>query len=311
MTVACPLPAPSIWLLAKTRPAIQRTAPPLHSKSPQPIISVRRSSFRCRIPVGLLRVRRLSLAMAFTGLQTPQADMAKASLPVLSSPFLAPLHTYLLKSPPNYYLAKTPVTNAQYAAFVQAVGWQAIGSKWTGDWAEGKSPPGKADHPVNDVTWDEAMAYCRWLSDVTGRAYSLPSEAEWEKGARGTDGRIYPWGKQWGAARCNANRGDQGDTTPVDVYPQGASPYGVLDMAGNVWEWTRSLWGTNVTQTDFKYPYNLGDGRENRQASGRTLRVRRGGAFGNLPWNVRCAYRNRRYPDFSSRDLGFRVVMHP
>jgi hypothetical protein len=86
---------------------------------------------------------------------------------------------------PDYYLAKTPVTNAQYAAFVQAVGWRAIGSKWTGDWAEGKSPPGKADHPVNEVTWDEAMAYCRWLSEVTGRAYSLPSEAEWEKGARG------------------------------------------------------------------------------------------------------------------------------
>jgi formylglycine-generating enzyme required for sulfatase activity len=124
---------------------------------------------------------------------------------------------------------------------VQAVGWQAIGSKWTGDWAEGKLPPGKSDHPVNDVAWDEAMAYCRWLSDVTGRAYSLPSEAEWEKGARGTDGRIYPWGKQWDATRCNADKGDQDDTTPVDAYPQGASPYGVLDMAGNVWEWTRSL----------------------------------------------------------------------
>jgi formylglycine-generating enzyme required for sulfatase activity len=143
---------------------------------------------------------------------------------------------------PDYYLAKTPVTNAQYAAFVQAVGWQAIGSKWTGDWAEGKSPPGKADHPVNEVAWDEAMAYCRWLSEVTGRAYSLPSEAEYEKGVRGTDGRIYPWGKQWDATRCNADKGDQGDTTPVDAYPQGASPYGMLDMAGNVWEWTRSLW---------------------------------------------------------------------
>jgi len=185
---------------------------------------------------------------------------------------------------------------------VQAVGWQAIGSKWTGDWAERKSPPGKADHPVNEAAWDEAMAYCGWLSEVTGRAYSLPSEAEWEKGARGTDGRIYPWGKQWDATRCNADKGNQGDTTPVDAYPQGASPYGVLDMAGNVWEWTRSLWD--------EYPYMERARRENLQSPDDKARVLRGGAFHRDPRLVRCAYRGRFSPYSRSRHAGFRVVMH-
>jgi formylglycine-generating enzyme required for sulfatase activity len=171
-----------------------------------------------------------------------------------------PQHTLYL---PDYYLAKTPVTNAQYAAFVQATYRQPEG------WEAGKPSSGKEDHPVVNISWHDAVAYCRWLSGVTGRPYRLPSEAEWEKGARDTDGRIYPWGNQWDAKRCNTRESGKRDTTPVGAYLEGASPYGLLDMAGNVWEWTRSVYKS--------YPYDPDDGREDLEAKG--IGVLRGGSW--------------------------------
>jgi formylglycine-generating enzyme required for sulfatase activity len=214
-----------------------------------------------------------------------------------------PQHSLYL---PDYYLAKTPVTNSQYMAFVQATGYRQPEY-----WTEGSPPPGKEDHPVRHVSWYEALAYCRWLSEATGKRYKLPSEAEWEKGARGTDGRIYPWGNQWDAARCNSEESGRDDTTPVGTYPQGASPYGVLDTAGNVWEWTRSLWGKSRDNPEFKYPYNPEDGRENPEASQDTYRVERGGGFLSLPryGYVRCARRLRNCPNDLIRDFGLRVVV--
>jgi formylglycine-generating enzyme required for sulfatase activity len=137
---------------------------------------------------------------------------------------------------PDYYLAKTPVGHAQYRAFVLATGRKA-----SYGWTNRIPPRGEEDHPVVNVTWYDAMNYCQWLSEVTGRNYGLPSEAEWEKGARGTGGRIYPWGNQWDATRCNSKESGLKKTISVHAYPQGASPNGVLDMAGNVCEWTRSL----------------------------------------------------------------------
>jgi formylglycine-generating enzyme required for sulfatase activity len=197
---------------------------------------------------------------------------------------------------PDYFIAKTPVTNAQYAAFVEATGHRS-----PDHWEGGKLPRGKEDHPVVWAYWDDAMAYCRWLARVTGKAYRLPIEAEWEKGARGTDGRIYPWGNEWDPKRCNSKEDGPADTTPVGVYPQGASPYGLLDMAGNVWEWCHSL---------FKpYPYDPNDGREHPQASGR--RLMRGGAFNYNEKFVRCAYRYRNDPLNRRSNLGFRLVLAP
>jgi formylglycine-generating enzyme required for sulfatase activity len=185
-----------------------------------------------------------------------------------------PQHTLYL---PDYYLAKTPVTNAQYAAFVHARGHEQ-----PKHWKGGKPPRGKEDHPVVYVTWGDAVAYCNWLAEVTGKPYRLPSEAEWEKGARGTDGRIYPWGNQWDAKRCNTMKSGKRDTTPVGAYPQGASPYGLLDMAGNVWEWTRSVYK--------KYPYDPDDGREDLEAE--SYRVLRGGSWANISRRfARCSYR--------------------
>ena len=124
------------------------------------------------------------------------------------------------------------------------------GAKAPDDWADGQPPKDKLHHPVVNVTWHDACAYCRWLSEVTGKAIALPSEAEWEKAARGDqDQRAYPWGDAFDMLRCNSDELGLEDTTPVGIFPTGASPYGCLDMAGNVWEWTRSLWGEDIANT--------------------------------------------------------------
>jgi formylglycine-generating enzyme required for sulfatase activity len=220
-----------------------------------------------------------------------------------------PQHTLYL---PDYYIARTPITNAQYAAFIQATSHTL-----PQHWKRGKPPVGKEEHPVVYVSWYGAVAYCNWLSQVTGKPYRLPSEAEWEKGARGTDGRHYPWGDDWDPDRCNGKETGIEDTTPVGAYPDGASPYGLLDMAGNVWEWTRSLWGHHykirvygyekLEEPDFAYPYDPEDGREDLDAA--DSRVVRGGTFEDGAWCVRCAYRFRADRWFLSRTVGFRVCV--
>jgi formylglycine-generating enzyme required for sulfatase activity len=207
---------------------------------------------------------------------------------------------------PDYYLAKTPVTNRQYRAFVAATGHEAPEG-----WTNNAPARGEEDHPVVNVSWYDARDYCHWLSEVTGRSYALPSEAEWEKGARGIDGRIYPWGNQWDATRCNSKESGLGKTTSVHAYPQGASPYGALDMAGNVWEWTRSLWGKSGERPDYRYPYRPTDGRENLDAGREVLRALRGGAFDFNRRYVRCAYRGRDDPNGRDDSVGFRVGVLP
>jgi formylglycine-generating enzyme required for sulfatase activity len=203
---------------------------------------------------------------------------------------------------PDVYLSRTPVTNAHYRAFVLSTG-----RRTPGHWPRGR--PRHGEHPVVNVSWHDAVAYCRWLSGATGRPYRLPSEAEWEKGARGSAGSIYPWGDGWDPDHCNARQGGGGRPTPVDAYPNGASPYGLLDMAGNVWEWTRSLWGAGWLAPEFRYPYASTDGREDASAGDPISRVVRGGAYDNGPRLVRCAARGRVYPLLASKYVGFRVCV--
>ncbi|MGA9351422.1 MAG: formylglycine-generating enzyme family protein [Anaerolineae bacterium] len=190
-----------------------------------------------------------------------------------------PQHTLYL---PDYYLAKTPVTNAQYAAFVQATGHH-LPEHWIGR----QPPTGKEDHPVVYVSWHDAMAYCHWLAEETGKPYRLPSEAEWEKGARGSDGRIYPWGSQKDEKRCNTAGGKQE-----------ATPYDLLGMAGNVWEWTWSVCEI--------YPYDPEDGREDIKSG--VGRVLWGGSWYRNQWYARCTLRYAVYPDARYHYLGFRVA---
>ena len=185
------------------------------------------------------------------------------------------------------------MTVVQFRAFVEASGHRP-------DYPD--SLKGPDDHPVVRVSWYDALAYCRWLSERAAIPVTLPSEAEWEKAARGTDGRIYPWGDEPpDAGRCNFG-GNVGSTTPVGRYsPRGDSPYGCADMAGNVWEWTRSLYR--------KYPYDPKDGRENVEAG--ESRVMRGGVFYNGVRYVRCAARYGLNPLSWYGSGGFRLVASP
>jgi len=173
---------------------------------------------------------------------------------------------------PEFWIDKAPVTNAEYARFLAETG-----HKPPGHW-KGKTPPKEiADHPVTYVSWDDAAAYAGWAG---GR---LPTEQEWEKAARGTDGRAYPWG-EWAKDHCNSKEAGAGGTTPVGQYsPHGDSPYGCVDMAGNVWEWTAS---------------------EHEQG-----RVLRGGAFSDVVGGVRCVARGRSDPSGRFRSGGFRLVV--
>lgn len=215
-----------------------------------------------------------------------------------------PQHTLHL---PDYYIARTPVTGAQFIRFVQDSGysrckfWTEAG--WQIKEREGWTQPcysidPKDNRPVVDVSWYEALAYAHWAGGT------LPSEAEWEKAARGTDGRAWPWGNSIpDLDRCNWD--DELEVRlwrePVGQYsPQGDSPYGVVDMAGNVEEWTQSLYEG--------YPYDPTDGRENLETEG--SRVARGGSFyDNSAAFIRCAYRYWRSPNDRKRHLGFRIVV--
>lgn len=186
-----------------------------------------------------------------------------------------------------YRIARYPVTNVEYKRFVDAKGYQP-----PSHWEKGQIPRGKEKHPVVNVSWQDAMAFCEWAG------VQLPSEAQWEKAARGTDGRIYPWGNETpNQERCNFDS-KVGDTMPVDHYPNGKSFYGVWDMAGNVWEWTNSLYKN--------YPYNADDGREDSVSSG--PRVLRGGSFVSVRTFVRCASRNLSGPDYRFNSSGFRIL---
>jgi len=215
-----------------------------------------------------------------------------------------PQHRLHLES---FRISKVPITNDQYARFVKATGHRAPEG-----WEEERAPEDRGSHPVVGVNWHDALVYCRWLSEVTGKKVTLPSEAEWEKAARGSqDQRVYPWGDRFEASRCNSVELGLRDTSPVGIFPGGASPYGCLDMAGNVWEWTRSLWGKKPEKPDFGYPYDPIDGREALEAGDEVLLVARGGSFVVHPKGDRCAARPRDYPGVRGWSLGFRVVLSP
>ena len=201
---------------------------------------------------------------------------------------------------PEYQIARVPVTNAQYALFMKGANYKAPDG-----WEESRPPKGKESHPVVSVSWNDARAYCIWLSGMTDKNITLPSEAEWEKAARGDkDQRAFPWGDNFDPVRCNTVELGLGSTTPVGIFLEGASPYGILDMSGNVWEWTRSI----RDDKKFKYPHKTDDGREDLH-NGDLPRILRGGAFDDVVDHARCAPRYRYYslnwPSFG----GFRLVL--
>jgi formylglycine-generating enzyme required for sulfatase activity len=209
------------------------------------------------------------------------------------------------------------VTVAQFRVFAETTGLRV----------RPETLEGAGDHPVVFVTWYEALEYCKWLERQlrtaagipsrlrafldAGARVVLPSEAEWEKAARGTDRRIYPWNGPFDPTRANVLETKIARTSPVGAFPDGASPYGVLDMSGNVWEWTRSLWGKKLETPDFRYPYEPGGARENLAAGREVRRVLRGGAFGGNARRARCASRGRSGPGHGDADLGFHAAVSP
>jgi len=236
-----------------------------------------------------------------------------------------PQHELLL---PTYYIARYPVTVAQFRAFVEDSDFQP---------GDADSLRGVDNHSVVWVSWHEALAYCKWLTQKlrewektpeplatllreAGWVITLPSEAEWEKAARGSeDSRRYPWGEDTDPNRANYEDTGIGTTSAVGCFPGGASPYGVEDLSGNVWECTRSLWGKDKDsqwgkdwkKPDFGHPYDPKDGRENLEAGDDFLRVVRGGAFYHAAADARCAARRDWYTRYRDGGFGFRVVVAP
>jgi len=217
--------------------------------------------------------------------------------------------------PYDYWMALYPITNELYNAYIKSSGGKHPVAGWER----------KKDHPVVNVSWNDAMAYCQWSNNLlkaelpVGWNLRLPTEAEWEKAARGTDGYEYPWGDQFNKNKCNTYEGRKGNTTSIGLYsPQGDSPYGCADMSGNVWEWTHSL--------DKSYPYKDSDGREDKEttdvivplgSSGssfmvrekRDARVLRGGSFLGGAGSARCAFRHILDIPDDYDFIGFRVVV--
>jgi formylglycine-generating enzyme required for sulfatase activity len=213
---------------------------------------------------------------------------------------------------PGYHIGKYPVTNRQYYEYIRQadrapraeLGWPGM-----------KPAQDQMERPVAGVTWYDAVAYCQWLSRETGRQYGLPSEAQWEKAARGPDGLRFPWGGDWeDGEHCNT---DPNRVTQKDAYPGGQSPYGCYDMVGNVGEWTTTLWGVKSLRPDeeYRYPWPADgreDGRNDREANERIRRIYRGGAREYAQVPLRASLRGEQIPTharFPGVRLGFRVVL--
>lgn len=155
--------------------------------------------------------------------------------------------------------------------------------------------------PVVGISWHEARAYCAWLSAQTGLSFRLPTEAEWEAAARGKEGRRYAYGNNHDPRRCNTFETHIRRTTPIGIFPGGETPEGAVDLTGNTWDWTSSLYHS--------YPYNPSDGREDLETDDR--RVARGGSWADSSIGARAASRNRSHPGGRYGRLGVRVVVGP
>ncbi len=225
----------------------------------------------------------------------------------------------------EFFIGRFPVTQDEYARFVRATGHPApavrslplitqVGFDTTFRelaapyvWEEEVPPAGRGSHPVVLVRYDDAVTYCGWLTQTLGRVVRLPTEAEWEKAARGgAEGLRYPWGDELDPSRCNylsdGSAKRQRGTRPTGTYPPNA--YGLYDVCGNVWEWVADWYAPDA--------YGLAADRDPHGPDAGDMRLVRGGSWVNEdPSMLRCAYRHQVPPDTYAYSIGFRVVCPP
>jgi formylglycine-generating enzyme required for sulfatase activity len=230
-----------------------------------------------------------------------------------------PIHRVFVS---EFSIGRFPVTQDEYARFVRATGHPApsirnlpliaaagrdalfreMAAPYV--WNDGEPPAGHGSHPVVLVPFEDALAYCRWLSDSLGRPVRLPTEAEWERAARGgTDGHRYPWGDDIDSTHCNfladPSVKRQRGTRPTGTFPP--NPYGLYDMCGNVWEWVSDWYHAEY--------YGKGEQRDPGGPSSGAMRIVRGGSWVNDDVSMlRCAYRHKVPPDTYAYSVGFRIV---
>ena len=214
----------------------------------------------------------------------------------------------------DFRIAKYPVTNYQYWRYLSdkenkapnELGWHHHG------WSGVEPTEDEYKLPVSGVSWFEAFDFCIWLSEKTNRKYTLPTEAQWEKAARGDGGNLFPWGNEWDPKKCNPDS----VKTPVDAYEKYPSPYGCVDMVGNIREWTFSLWGEKRRMPDIDLFYPLKDVEKSdlKRQNSQVRRVTRGGAALPLAHDLplRAARRGSEFPinrGLRKARIGFRVAL--
>jgi formylglycine-generating enzyme required for sulfatase activity len=210
-----------------------------------------------------------------------------------------------------YHISRYPITVAQYNTFVEAGGYtqQCFWTKTGWQWREEEditSPESYSvvfqtpNHPQVGVSWYEAVAFCNWFTDELQYQIRLPTEVEWERAARHTDGRNYPWGAKFNAKRRNMNETSIGDTSAVGLFPNGDALCGAADMLGNIWEWCSTPWLSSYENYEEKVREDL---------EGDTRRVLRGSSYNLRVFNAHCTFRPNHAPHIRDFTVGFRVVL--
>jgi formylglycine-generating enzyme required for sulfatase activity len=300
-----------------TSTAVRMTAPPTASRTPKPA-TLSPTAIPTMAPVAVETRTRPQDGMVMLFIPAGEFLMGSTGSAAANE---KPQHAVYLDA---FWIDRTEVTVSQFRSFVQQTGyltraetrgrayaWVESAKEWqevTGaDWLHPFGPESSVEdsHPVVQVSWFDAEAYCAWA------ASSLPTEAQWEKAARGTDGRSYPWGSAFDGSRVNyCDAGCAGGdtafedgyrfTAPVGSYPAGASPYGALDMAGNVWEWVADRYDNGY--------YAVSPARNPAGPASGSSRVLRGGSWNHDRSGMRTAYRLDSSPAFSVDNFGFRCA---
>ena len=210
-----------------------------------------------------------------------------------------PVHSVFLH---GYWISKFEVTFKQFDLFCKETGLYINQNAVTDKKRPADAGWGRSDRPVINVSWNDAVEFCKWMSGRSRLQFWLPSEAQWEKAARGTDMRIYPWGdKPPKTDLVNFKESHIEKTAPVNQFPGGSSPYGVMNMSGNVWEWCRDWYGEEY--------YKISPAQDPEGPANGMTRVKRGGSWDSNEWGIRCSYRNSSYGAYRDYNLGFRLMM--